>query len=306
MEDVVQAGLIWGSLTSGLTVEEDDDWLKCEVGFDVSTKGDKVPTFTHMAQVTLIKRGLAQYVVTTNLDGLYRKAGLQAHDEVCFLHGDTYTERCTRCRYDFERNYHVRNKGLHVHDHHVGCCAFCGSSVPGSYTGQAKHAKTGSSGAGFHDNLLVGVTDEDVGTKDTHINFGEYLDNTDLEEASLHCAKADLCIVMGTSMSLRHITHFPFQARKTVIVNLQEVPDDSNDNKGRIALRIYAQCDRVCEGLLQRLGLRVNEVPTWLPRDAVPPDQLPPWLSACDRLAAVKRWEECEVANVVNSKSANT
>merc|ERR1712203_515459 len=138
LKDVLEAGLTWGSLTSGMTVEDDDDWLKCEVELDVSRKGDKVPTLTHMTQATLIKRGLAKFVVTTNLDGLYRKAGLQAHEEVCFLHGDTFTERCTRCGYDFERNFHVRNKGLHAHDHHVGRCSRCGSEAPATYTGEAK------------------------------------------------------------------------------------------------------------------------------------------------------------------------
>jgi NAD-dependent SIR2 family protein deacetylase len=52
------------------------------------------------------------------------------------------------------------------------------------------------------------------GTKDTHINFGECLDEVDWNEADVHTKKADLCIIAGTSMSLRHITHFPFQAKK--------------------------------------------------------------------------------------------
>merc|ERR1711920_94030 len=111
---------------------------------------------------------------------------------------------------------------------------------------------------------------------------------------------------MGTSMSLRHITHFPFQAKKIVIVNLQEVPDDSNENKGKIDLRIYAQCDRVCEGLLQRLGVRVDQAPQWLPRDALPPERLPSWLSAADRASAVKRWEELELSLMSECKSAAT
>ena len=36
----------------------------------------------------------------------------------------------------------------------------------------------------------------------------------------------DLCIIAGTSMSLRHITHFPFMAKKVVLINLQPTPDD--------------------------------------------------------------------------------
>merc|ERR1712228_1003016 len=95
-------------------------------------------------------------------------------------------------------------------------------------------------------------------------------------------------------MSLRHITHFPFQARKVVIVNLQEVPDDTNENKDRISLRLWAQCDPVCEGLLRRLDLKLLPVPQWQPRDALAPDELPAWLRDSHRKAAIKRWQEIQ------------
>lgn len=62
--------------------------------------------------------------------------------------------------------------------------------------------------------VIVGTRDKNCGTKDTHINFGEYLDPIDWDEAEMHCGKADLVIVAGTSMTLRHITHFPFLAQE--------------------------------------------------------------------------------------------
>lgn len=52
-------------------------------------------SLSHMAQATLIRRDLAHYVVTSNLDGIYRKAGLKGHTQLCCLHGDVYIERCT-------------------------------------------------------------------------------------------------------------------------------------------------------------------------------------------------------------------
>jgi len=238
----------------------------------------------------------------TNLDGIYRKAGLQAHDDVCFLHGDVYTERCTSCGYDFERNWHVRQSNTHVHDHSISTCSRCGSSPPKSYSGQpTAGAKTGADGSGFKGNKLVGTRDMNLGTKDTHINFGECLDEMDWAEAEQHCSKADLCIVMGTSMSLRHITHFPFQAKKTVIVNLQKTPDDK-----KCHVRIWAQCDPVSAGLLARLQLEPMPVPIWRPCDALPLDQIPayvskPYREAAERLMrmaarrekdATKQWKE--------------
>merc|ERR1711912_75392 len=173
---------------------------------------------------------------------------------------------------------------MHVHDHSVGTCSICGSSPPKGYNGQPKAgAKTGADADGFKDNRLVGTQDENVGTKDTHINFGEFLDERDWNEADWHCSRADLCIVMGTSMSLRHITHFPFQAKKTVIVNLQKTPDDS-----KCDLRIWAQCDPVSAGLLARLGLDPMPVPVWRPRDALPLQDIPTSVSQPYREAAAR------------------
>ena len=135
---------------------------------------------------------------------------------------DIYTKRCTGCGYDFERNWHVRPKGRHVHDHAVGNCSRCGSKTPKTWTGRPTSKPTGY-GTGFKQNGLVSVTDTNKGTKDTHLNFGEDLDDKDWEAAGEACGHADLCVVMGTSLSLRHVTHLPFMAKKTVIVNLQQV-----------------------------------------------------------------------------------
>lgn len=232
---------------------------------------DAQPSLSHMAQATLIRLGIAHYVVTSNLDGIYRKAGLKGHTQLCCLHGDVYIERCTNCGYDFERNYEVRQGDrIHVHDHKVGTCSKCGSKPPAHYTGDPGDREMQNSKWG---GLLVGTKDKNVGTKDTHINFGECLDNIDWSDAEKHCSKADLCIVAGTSLSLRHITHFPFQAKKTVIVNLQATPDDDDCH-----LRIWATCDEVFGGLLERLNIEVDPVPVWRPADYVPLDKLPKWL----------------------------
>jgi len=202
------------------TPEEENDLIKLKKEKEREIKkankkvdmNDAQPTPTHMAQSTLIRLGLAHYVVTTNLDGIYRKTCLQGHTQLCCLHGDVYIERCTGCGYDFERNYHTRQDFLHVHDHSLGDCERCGSKRPSNYKGtpggaKMKHSKWGG--------IMVGTRDENCGIKDTHINFGECLDTVDWNEAEVHCGKADLVIIAGTSMSLRHITHFPFMAKKS-------------------------------------------------------------------------------------------
>merc|ERR1712217_403724 len=113
---------------------------------------------------------------------------------------------------------------------------------------------------------LVGSTDSNVGTKDTHINFGEGLDDIDWEEAGKHCSKADLCIVMGTSMTLPHVVHFPFMAKKTVIVNLQVTP---HDHRCHMGLRLWGKSDDVLQRLFRHLGLQVEATPPWRPKHAV-------------------------------------
>lgn len=118
--------------------------------------------------------------------------------------------------------------------------------------------------------VMVGTNEKNCGTKDTHINFGEYLDPIDWNEADEHCKKADLCIIAGTSMSLRHITHFPFLAKKVVLINLQATPDDDTAD-----LRIWAKCDPVFEGLMERLNIPIDPIPVWKPRDSVPIDKIP-------------------------------
>lgn len=225
------------------------------------------PGFSHRAIATLMRKGLAHYCITTNLDGLFRKAGLMAHEELCCLHGDIFTERCSSCGYEFERNYRVRVKERHVHDHHRGTCERCGSAVPSQYTGMPVDGARTGSGHGFEETHLVGVRDRDVGTRDTHINFGELLDERDLVDCATHCDRAELCIVLGTSMTLRHITHFPFMAKDTVIVNLQATPDEDRVSE---EMRLWGTCDGFLQKLMDQLDVRALEPEVaWKPRDAL-------------------------------------
>jgi NAD-dependent SIR2 family protein deacetylase len=146
-----------------------------------------------------------------------------------------------------------------VHDHQVGTCEKCGCAPV------LQVFEDGKTYPGMY--KKVGVDAKDLGTKDTHINFGEYLDDIDWQEAEEHCGKSDLVIVAGiylfcrinthhpgTSMTLRHITHFPFMAQentfgntskpgRVVIINLQKTPDDK-----KCDLRIFSDSDSIFSG----------------------------------------------------------
>ncbi|KAH3767871.1 transcriptional regulator, Sir2 family protein [Pelomyxa schiedti] len=246
----------------------ENELKKAEKQVDIT---DAEPNVTHMSMVTLLHRGLAHYMVTTNCDGILRKAGFVGHVNLTCLHGDIYVERCTACGYDFERNWHTRQPDTHIHDHGLGNCTRCGSQLPAKYTGYltAPNVKTGSR-TSFTVNGLISTTDSNMGTKDTHINFGENLDKMDWNEAAEQCGRADLIIVAGSSMSLRHVTHFPFMAKKTVIINLQPTPDDRKAH-----LRIWATCDEVFVGLMGALGVPIEQPPIWHPKDALPISEIP-------------------------------
>merc|ERR1712070_141212 len=78
----------------------------------------------------------------------------------------------------------------------------------------------------------------------------------DWDEAERVCGAAQLCVVVGTSMSLRHVTHMPFMAKHTVIVNLQKTPDDADAD-----LRIFAHADAVISAVMEQLELVVQPAP---------------------------------------------
>eukprot|EP00996_Jenningsia_fusiforme_P000457 NODE_1400_length_1551_cov_37.673103_g1261_i0.p1 GENE.NODE_1400_length_1551_cov_37.673103_g1261_i0~~NODE_1400_length_1551_cov_37.673103_g1261_i0.p1 ORF type:complete len:449 (+),score=74.09 NODE_1400_length_1551_cov_37.673103_g1261_i0:138-1484(+) len=284
-------------VSTGLTIAETRELalLQREANIKAATappkalsKMDAQPSLTHMAQATLVRHSLAHFIVTMNLDGLYRKAGMIDHTQVCYLHGDMYIERCTSCGYDFERNYHVRPRSRHINDHKIGVCSKCGSKPPSNYRGTPGTRKMVD---GCWGGVMVGTKDSDCGTKDTQINFGELLDERDWNDAEEHCGKADLCIVAGTSMSLGHVTHFPFMAKRVAIINLQPTKSDE-----RADLRVWAPCDLVFAGLMRRLELEIDPIPVWQPRDGVTLADLPEELEDEYKAAAARLQERTFLA----------
>lgn len=195
------------------------------------------PTFTHKSITKLIKEGFGRFVVTTNVDGLHHLSGLEHNKELVHLHGCIFTERCTTCRNIFVRDTLVRTQ-IDIHNHRVGMCTLCNSKP------KSKEFK-------------VTTNASKCGTMDTIINFAEALDTYDVNLASKHLRKADLCIIVGTSLSLRHISDLPFTVKKNkgkvVLINLQPTQDDMLSD-----LRIFGNCDDVFEKLMYNLGLEVQ------------------------------------------------
>lgn len=77
---------------------------------------------------------------------------------------------------------------------------------------------------------------------DSIINFGENLPEKDLDDGFEHSKKADLCLVLGSSLRVTPAADMPQLVGKNkkdlVIVNLQATPLDHLSN-----LRIFSFCD---------------------------------------------------------------
>ncbi|KAK8126606.1 uncharacterized protein PG998_002365 [Apiospora kogelbergensis] len=182
-----------------------------------------VPSPTHMALVELQNRGILKYVVSQNCDGLHRKSGILP-DRISELHGNSNREYCRDCDFRAVSTYEKS-----IHDHRTGRkCALC-------------------------DGVLI----------DTIINFGEPLPAESLQLARDHAEKADLCIALGSSLTVTPANEIPEtvgkrKAAKLVICNLQETPFDKSS-----ILRVFGKTDDLMERVMEKLAI---PIPTFMVR----------------------------------------
>ncbi|KAI1367699.1 NAD-dependent deacetylase sirtuin-7 [Xylaria arbuscula] len=184
-----------------------------------------IPTPTHMALVELQNRGILTYLVSQNCDGLHRRSGLTP-DKISELHGNSNLEYCRGCGQEYLRDFRaVSTYENSIHDHRTGrTCALCGGAL-----------------------------------LDTIINFGESLPEDPLYRAHDHSDKADLCLVLGSSLTVSPSNEIPEtvgnrRGAKLVICNLQSTPID------RLAdIRIFAKTDDLMTLVMSKLGLSIPQ-----------------------------------------------
>ena len=132
------------------------------------------PSDTHMSFVELQNRGHLKYMVSQNVDGLHRLSGLLPHN-LSDVHGNMNVERCEECSFEQLKDGSVKNKDLKKH--------YTGRTCP-------QAACKGK-------------------MRDTIINFGESCNSNVFDLAFQSHSCADLCLAMGTSMRLGHVTPMP-------------------------------------------------------------------------------------------------
>ena len=121
-----------------------------------------------MALAELMNKNHLKTVVSQNVDGLHRKSGIPAHN-IAELHGNINVEICEVCGREYLRDVRVR-VAKSVTEHRTG--RMCESERCRGHL------------------------------KDTAINFGEQLNPAILAMGEQSCAAADLCLAMGSSLTV--------------------------------------------------------------------------------------------------------
>ncbi|KAL4938879.1 amidase signature domain-containing protein [Aspergillus oleicola] len=195
---------------------------------DVNTL-QAIPTLTHMALVELQNRGILTYLVSQNCDGLHRRSGIRP-EMISELHGNSNREYCKDCGKEYLRDFRaVSTYEKGDHDHRTGrTCTICGG-------------------------ILV----------DTIINFGEGLPQDVYHKAEKQTNKADLCLVLGSSLIVGPAWQVPYivasrqgykKDAKFVICNLQETQHDEY-----CAIRVFAKTDEFMSMVMEKLELPIPE-----------------------------------------------
>jgi len=181
-----------------------------------------LPTFSHMALVELLKRQLLHFVISTNVDGLHRRSGI-GEKHLVELHGNIYREICSICGKEYLRPFSVVKAAV---------------------------------------NRMTGRLCERSGCpgplRDSIINFGENLPQSELDRAAEESWSADLTLVIGSSMRVQPACHLPSKSYqrggKFVICNLQKTSFDKFTK-----IRVFAKCDEFMKMVMEELGIPVPE-----------------------------------------------
>ena len=214
---------VWTRLVSG----EEKVEASPEARFEEMLK-DVQPTPTHRWIAEQVDSGRVQHVMSTNVDNLHVRSGLQRRtrgadsDGVTLseLHGNSLWHECTACGGFFERSSPVGQRDDPLqHELSDEVCAECGGAVRDFVVS-------------FHS------THEDVPSME-----GEY------DRSWVQCVKADVMLVLGSSLSVPTSCDLVDEAVENggcavVIVNRQRTPKDH-----LASLVIHSDCDDVIAAL---------------------------------------------------------
>lgn len=189
------------------------------------------PTFTHNALVRMHNLGKMDYCATQNCDNLHQKAGFP-RNLVSDLHGNVFVEFCDKCHFQYVRDEPVDIDSTDASDkpYYVRCplCKW------GHYTGRECTQKKCNGRL-----------------RDTIVNFSDRLHYAicgGIIKAKGACRRADVCLCLGSSLTVYPATNLPTLAKNMIIVNLQATDLDDS-----ACVRVYATSDMFFALLLPAL-----------------------------------------------------
>ena len=198
------------------------------------------PTYTHLALKQLHEMDKLHGCYTQNCDNLHAKAGLP-RDLISDLHGNVFIEYCEKCLVEYERDYAVDAFSTDCsNERWYRTCPDCQWN---HYTGRTCDDRK------CHGKL-----------RDTIVNFGDSLHENvcgGLRKAEHGSRYADVCLCLGSSLTVFPASNLPLQAAQLVIVNLQDTDLDNNAD-----VRLWATSDSFFQLLLPALQIALGGTDT--------------------------------------------
>ncbi|KXH53672.1 NAD-dependent deacetylase sirtuin-7 [Colletotrichum simmondsii] len=227
-----------------------------------------VPTKTHMALVELQDRGILKYLVSQNCDGLHRRSGILP-EKISELHGNSNREYCKDCGKEYLRGIVSPLISSFVTGELYSSStrlAFNHTSQPDTDENQPDFRAVATYEKSIRDHRTGRKCPLCAGTLlDTIINFGEYLPAQPLALARSNAKKADLCLALGSSLTVPPACTIPETVGKKkrtktypnggtlVICNLQSTPlDDLSEG-----VRVWATTDDLMVRVMEKLEIPI-------------------------------------------------
>ena len=197
--------------------EEDTDYTKLK------------PTLSHLCLTELYNASMMHYCITQNCDNLHAKGGFP-RTKLNELHGNVFIEYCETCFKEYERPYCVDvfstdccNEPWYIKCEKCGWNHFTGRVCTAKECKVLSKKKTGGR------------------LRDTIVNFYDDLHDSvlgGLPQALQEASKADLCLCLGSSLTVSPANEIPFLAKTQVVVTPQVTSCDEN-----ATYKLYTTCD---------------------------------------------------------------
>ncbi|KAL7430073.1 hypothetical protein ACHAXM_001995 [Skeletonema potamos] len=157
------------------------------------------PTLTHRALAHLIttkttttdpkqhSRYYLQHLITQNIDGLHGKTSLP-RSKLSILHGDIFTEKCSKCHQEYIRKFEITTIGLQPTGRY--CTNSLVAPPPPLPTGGESPNNDGATAS--CNGVLI----------DTLLDWEDALPDLEWNTSQIECAKAELILCLGTSLRI--------------------------------------------------------------------------------------------------------